>query len=865
MIRSRSATRPSPRPLAILVAAALAAPVAAHPVLSDALEHAPITFERNEGQFGADALYVSRGQAGRVSVSRDAITFEPRSRQGSTALLRVRFAGASEPVIEAAEPRATVSHHYRGTTAAGRRENVPHFGRVSLKDLYRGVDLTVYGKEGALEYDFIVAARADPRQIRLDLSAADHAWIDGEGNLRMRVGDEQFTQHAPVAFQQVGGSRVPVAARFEILAGEQGAEAGFVIADYDRTRALVIDPVMAFSTYLGGAGDEQWTTPVRVDAQGNVYVGLANYTGAQYEATVVKFNPTTQQVVYSTTLAAEAMIHGLAIGASGGNEFVAITGSTGTNAFPHCFATTDCANHSGGRDAFVTALNVNGNVIFSRLLGGSGNDEGMAIAVDNSGFMHVTGAAESGFPIGGSVLQPIFVGTGFNRDAFVTKLSFAGGFVYSTFLGGSGDDIGRGIAVDNQGNTYVAGSTRSATFRNVNAYQAAPGGGFVTKIGASGGPVEYSTFLGGSGDNVRAIAVNPATGQATVVGDTGLPSFPQTGTQRNFAGIVDAFVTRFSTTGALEWSGMFGGSGYDIPYDVALAPNGDAFVVGYTQVGGFPTLNPVQGAGGDADAFLTRVRNGDIAFSTLIGGSNVELAYGVGVDSRGAAYVAGRTVSANYPTTPGAYKTSLTGLSDAFLAKVVFPTSAATDLNGDGLSDFLFQNIDGRIAAWTMNATSITGSANLIPAGAGWSVIKVADSNGDGQADIYFQHTDGRIYTYQMNGLTVVGGKELFGPGTGWTLSHTADLNGDGKADLLLRHADGRAHLWLMDGTTIIGSASLLPAGSGWNVVGTGDLNGDGKADIVFSTTMDAAMRTSWTARRSPPAWASSRPAAAGW
>jgi hypothetical protein len=162
------------------------------------------------------------------------------------------------------------------------------------------------------------------------------------------------------------------------------------------------------------------------------------------------------------------------------------------------------------------------------------------------------------------------------------------------------------------------------------------------------------------------------------------------------------------------------------------------------------------------------------------------------------------------------------------------PVPVTNDLNADGKADILFQNADGRIAAWTQNGLATTGSANLIGAGGGWSVTHTADLSGDGKSDIVFKHADGRVYVYTMNGVTVTGGKELLGPGLGWSVSHIADLNGDGKADLILRHVDGRAHVWLMDGTAIIGGGSLLPAATGWTAVATGDMNGDGRADIAF-------------------------------
>jgi glucose/arabinose dehydrogenase len=175
-----------------------------------------------------------------------------------------------------------------------------------------------------------------------------------------------------------------------------------------------------------------------------------------------------------------------------------------------------------------------------------------------------------------------------------------------------------------------------------------------------------------------------------------------------------------------------------------------------------------------------------------------------------------------------------TGTVYKFAAAAPAVVARPSDLSGEGRSDLVLQNSDGRIAAWLMNGTTTTATANLIGAGAGWTVTHIADLDGNGKSDIVFRHTDGRVYVYQMDGVTVTGGKELMPAGLGWSVSHTADLNGDGKADIILRHTDGRAHIWLMDGTTIIGSAQLFGAGTGWTLTQAGDLNGDGRADLVF-------------------------------
>jgi uncharacterized delta-60 repeat protein len=286
----------------------------------------------------------------------------------------------------------------------------------------------------------------------------------------------------------------------------------------------------------------------------------------------------------------------------------------------------------------------------------------------------------------------------------------------------------------------------------------------------------------------------------------------------------DITIVRFTTNGLLDGAFGAGGQnntsigGVDLVGDLLLMDDGKLMVVG-------STFN-----GTTYEAFLIRYTAAGLLDTTYGINGHVTLSHEAGsffVHS-GLVQPDGKIVQAGqYREHFGAMRVLGEGSTNPV-------RTSPNDLNADGRSDLLFQNTDGRIAAWLMNGTTPTATANLIPAGAGWSVTHTADLNGDAKVDILFRHTDGRVYLYLMDGLTVTLGRELLGAGLGWSVSHTADLNNDGRADLILRHTDGRAHIWLMNGADVSGSATLLPAGSGWTVVNTGDFNGDGRADLVF-------------------------------
>lgn len=322
-------------------------------------------------------------------------------------------------------------------------------------------------------------------------------------------------------------------------------------------------------------------------------------------------------------------------------------------------------------------LVIDPTLTYSTYLGGSNEDIGYAIAVDSNGSALVTGTtASTNFP----TASPFQAVGGGDSDAFVAELNAAGtALVYSTHLGGSGFDKGAGIAVDASGNAYVTGYTSSPNFpTTTGALQTTYGGNgdaFVTKLNPAGSALVYSTYLGGSDPDFGQEVALDASGSAFVTGSTQSANFPTAGPlQSSNGGVSDAFVTKLNAAGSgLVYSTYLGGNAADYGQGIAVDSSGNAYVTGYTYSSNFPTVNPLQAAGGgDSDAFVAKLSaaGSALVYSTYLGGSAFDKGLGIAVDSTGSAYVTGSTASTNFPTTAGAFQTTYGGNGDAFAAKV---------------------------------------------------------------------------------------------------------------------------------------------------------------------------------------------------
>ena len=760
-------------------APAHAANVQATAAVRHAYGELPIAFEPNQGQAAAAVRYFSRGPGYSLYLTQAQAVLSLRTGDNvAPAVVRIGFDGANANMrIAGIAPQQARSNYFTGQRAM---RDVAHFGKVRYDNLYPGVDLVYYGNQGQLEYDFVVSPGSDPSRIALDFDGASGIHVDEQGNLVLGTSAGNLVQHAPIAYQTVGGKRRAIDASYAV---NGRGKVGFHLGAYDHDQALVIDPVLVYSTYHGGsAGD--YGTDIAVDANDNAYVtGRVNSTtgfpvlGA-YQSTnkgasdifVSKFSPT-GTLLYSTYIGGAGTDEGagIAVDASG-NAY--ITGRTTSTDFP--LANAFQSTLGGVQDAFLVKLNAAGNgLVYSTYLGGNANPGGTAltreygygVAVDSAGSAYVTGLTVStNFPTLNAFQS---TGGGSVDDVFVTKFSAAGNtLVYSTYIGGDQFDEGYSIAVDSTGAAYVGGITASSNYPLLGARQSVYAGnndGFLTKLSPTGNTLVYSTYIGGFGqDAVYGLAVD-ANGSAYVAGVTSSANFPVQNSLQSYNGGVaststDAFVMQFTAAGnALTYGTYLGGSSNEAGIGLAIDGSGNAYVVGQTNSTNFPTVSPIQGANaslnGAADVFVTKLAAGgtSLLYSTYLGGAGDDIGNDIAVNASGDAFITGETISTNFPTA-NARQASNGGNWDAFVARISTASDVQLSISdvrltegntgttnavftvslskaASGAVGFNFATADGTAAAGSDYA-STSLAAQSIPAGSLSKTISVP-VNGD--------------------------------------------------------------------------------------------------------------------------------------
>jgi hypothetical protein len=653
----------------------------------------------------------------------------------------------------------TTTNYFIGSDPRRWKTNIPNYAKVKYSGVYPEVDLVFYGNQDLLEYDFTVSPGADPGVIALGFEGITDLRVDKKGDLILRTDAGEIRQSRPVVYQQIDDARRIIPATYLIKGKKQIA---FQIANYDRSKPLVIDPTLAFSTYLGGSGTDIGDG-IAVDSAGNAYItgGTVStdfpvtpgafQTGQaspfQFDAFVTKMNSTGTALIYSTYFGGNNRDIGNDIALDGaGNAYVTgLTDSGNLPTTPGAFRTTPVGTDEF--DAFAMKLNATGTaLVYSTYLGpiiGSG------IAVDSAGNAYITGQANGDYPTTPGAFQTV---SGGSSEAFVTKLNSTGtALVYSTFLGGSGFDAASKIAIDSAGNAYVTGEAGPGFPVTPGAFQTSSNGfreAFVTKLNATGTALVYSTYLGGSNTDVgQGIAVDLA-GNAYVTGDSDSLNFPTTAGafQTVKAAGLDAFVTKLSATGnALAYSTYIGGDGNDFGSDIALDLAGNACVVGQTESSDFPTTaGAIQsGKAGNSDAFITRLNptGAGLVFSTYLGGGNSDSARSIAVDPAGSIYLSGETFSADFPTTPGAFQTVFGGgFSDAFVAKVVFSNfDVCFEDDGNG-GLFQFDSTTGEYR-FTHGGLTLTGTGSLSQQGC---LLVLEDNQSGRRVMAHFNHCNNK-------------------------------------------------------------------------------------------------------------------------
>ncbi|HJX26301.1 MAG TPA: SBBP repeat-containing protein [Thermoanaerobaculia bacterium] len=729
-----------------------------------------LSFEENRGQTDSRVKYLAR--TGGWSLFLTPTEAVLGLQEGGP--VRLSWTGGStEPRIRGEEELPGKVNYLTGD-ASRWRSGIPTYSRVRYSGIYPGIDLVFYGNGGRLEYDVIVAPGADPGTVRLGIAGADRLSVDQvTGDLVLALAGSEMRLSKPVSYQDVGGARREVASRYRLLGPR---EVGFEVAEWDRERPLIIDPVLAYSTYLGGSADDG-SYGGTADAQGNLYV----------------------------------------------------TGSTSSPDFP--LASAFQISLAGNYDVFVTKLDRDGVLVYSTYLGGSDGEQGEDMAADDRGNVYLAGSTHSAdFPRVGGLPAALAGGTG---DAFVTKLGAGGEILFSTLLGGSTLDSAEGIGVDARGRIYVAGWTYSADFPIRGALFGSlrgPSDGYVARLSSSGTELEASTYLGGSEyEYIQNLAVDPA-GNVHLVGSTTSRDFPvfnpPAGTSPSlpffswgflaklppslasfvystyFASGIDvaadasgntyviglpnqpvppdACATKLDPQGAVLFSTCVGGSNEEMTTAIEVDRQGNTILAGSTYSTDFPLKDPIQSRCVPLeyegrcyfDIFVTKLdpAGQEILFSTYLGGTQQvtfyppeEGVYGLGVDARGDIYLAGWTYSADFPTVnavqPEHGGGSESGEIDALAVRISFggappDCSAATagpsliwPPNGRMVPVSILGVTDPDGGPVTLQVTGVTqDEPGAAFSGIGSSVAQVkAERNGQGDGRVYrieFQATD---------------------------------------------------------------------------------------------------------------------------
>jgi len=588
--------------------------------------------------------------------------------------ISIEWAGAPSslvmrPIGGRAVGAAGIEGHYnRHTGLDTRTPKLPfegtHFGRIKYAAIYRGIDLDLYGNRGRLEYDFIVGPGADPSSIRMAFDGADELIVARDGALVIRAGMHTFRQPRPVIYQRVSGRNQPITGGFVL---HPDATVGFRLGDYDPRLTVIIDPILEYGSFDGGPGTDQ-IQAITTDAQGNTYVtgmttsgGLQGGTvtrcttsgciaggSASRDIFVSKFSAG-GQLVFTTYLGGQGREsgQGIAVDATG----IYVGGWTSSPDFPVSDASQlnlgggSAPNDQGFRDAFAAKLSLGGNsVLYATYLGGTADDAALALRIDGSGRAYLTGfTVSSNFPLSGTPYQGMTAGF---KDAFVTRLTSAGSLDYSTYLGGQGDDVARDLAVDTSGRVTLTGFTGSGNYDNSALPQATTP--FPTTASA------YDIFCG-TAETIPVFG-SPIGGRCNGKG---------TPTQASTA--YDAFVTRIDPAQAtasaqLLYSTFLGGGRYDYGNSVALDSNGDIIVGGETMAADFPvTMETCADSDDDgrcdlrsADGFIAKIHpagagSADLVFARYLAGDAEDMIQAITLDSADRIYTTGSTTSRNFP------------------------------------------------------------------------------------------------------------------------------------------------------------------------------------------------------------------------
>lgn len=664
-----------------------------------------VQFIENAGQAHEDILYQVKSAKFSFDFTRDALLVNGPSEceecnESISSPVVVTVAGAQRNVsVEAFDELESYANFLIGRNESDWHQSVPCYGGIRYLDILPGINLTYTGKNGVLKREFVLKEGANPDAIRLVYGGSEGLFIADDGSLMVSTSFGNLTELAPYSYQEINGTQVEIESSYRIL---ENGEVGYLIGDYDPAYPLVIDPSLEYSTLLGGSL-EDYGMDIARDANGDVFVtGYTSSCNFPLEDPIITNSPFMKYNGSYCHNSRDAFITKIIVNETTGNATIDfstylggsksdfaraiavdpvgsiyVTGDTFSEDFPNMLPFSFGGALHGSNDAFIVKLNPTGGVIYwADYIGGNFADQANDIALDSLNAVYLTGQTvgnnpykqpEKNFPVTPNAYQIAPNPDAVMGDAFAVKISPTGQTLeYSTYISGSGQDSGNGIAVDGQGMAYIVGTTTSSNLlpSGVQGYEKSLKGGqdaFLFKMNFQAGiPPLYATYLGGATghDYGQAVAVDTAM-SAYVTGATASADFPVTNlAMQTVKGWPydyfekDAFVTKFNTEGEdLVYSTYLGGSKDDWGYDIKVDSSFRAHVTGYSRSSQIPQtglVDPIKQASGGQDGFLTVIKDGgkSAQSSTFFGGYRDDVSHAVAISPDGnTSYVTGYTSS----------------------------------------------------------------------------------------------------------------------------------------------------------------------------------------------------------------------------
>jgi hypothetical protein len=698
----------------------------------------PLTFEANRGQTDPSVKFLAHGSGYSVYLTAGQMVLSLRATSPTNpptksptnsftkiapsstknAIIQLNLVGANQnPAVTGEQLQPGKVNYFIGNDRKKWQTNVPLYKQVRYASIYPGIDLIYYGNQGRVEHDFVVAPGADPRQIQLEVKGADRLSLADNGDLVMHVAEREIHLQAPTLYQEFHGLQVPVTGQYKL---QSATRVAFALGPYDKTMPLVIDPVLAYGTFLGGLGDDE-ASAIAVDSLGSAYVTgytdspnfpLASQSSpAPFGANVflAKLDVSGSSLIYADYIGGNSDDFATALVLDSSDD-VFLTGTTYSSDFPTTEITYQSSNNTeGNQTAFVTEVSPDGStLLYSTYLGGSYQDGGTGIGLDGSGNIYVAGWTWSlDFPVSSGAYQ---TAAGENQEeyygeyGFVTAIASNGAsLIYSTYFAGSTNIVQdcyygpcwpdpissvSGIAVDASGNVYVAGNTNTYNFpTTTGAYETTNATNYDNQVGfvgkfSSSGSLTYSTYFNAVAANsyfeLNGIAVD-SSGSVYLVGNDYAEVIPVStpnlcNPAESETGCTFGFLAKLDPTFSTLTYATYLSPNIDFePSSVLVDSSGDAYVMGISgggDVGLF--VNPVEAYTNEEDIVLMEVdpTGGTQLFGTFLGGYGEDYPGGIAIDSSGAIYATGYTNSSDFPVTAAALQNTEGGNYDAFISKI---------------------------------------------------------------------------------------------------------------------------------------------------------------------------------------------------